>query len=111
MNILAELGRWPLSINIEIQMFKYLQWFVFIEKESYVSKAFQEENQAIDGWVKYMKTKLEPLRLGNLVGNIYKMISAEISKEKYRSKHKFFSETNNWLLHIKSILQLHRQWR
>ena len=38
--ILAELGRIPLKINIEIQMFKYLQRFAFIEKERYVSKAF-----------------------------------------------------------------------
>ena len=49
MKILAELGKAPLKINIEIQMFKYLQGFAFIEKERYVSKAFQEENQAIDG--------------------------------------------------------------
>ena len=49
MKILAELGRTPLKINIEIQMFKYLQRFAFIEKERYVSKAFQEENQARDG--------------------------------------------------------------
>ena len=66
--------------------------FAFIEKERYVSKAFQEENQAIDGWVKYMETKLELLVLGNLMGNIYKVINGEISKEKYRSKHKFFQK-------------------
>ena len=82
MKILAELGRTPLKINIEIQMFKYLQRFAFIEKERYFFKAFQDENQAIDGWVKYMKTKLQHLGLGNLMGNIYKVISAEILKEK-----------------------------
>ena len=71
MKILAELGRTPLKINIEIQMFKYLQRFAFIEIERYVSKTFQQENQAIDGWVKYMKTKLELLGLGSLMGNIY----------------------------------------
>ena len=70
--ILAELGRIPLKINIEIQMFKYLQRFAFIEKERYVSRLFQAENQAIDGWVKDMKTKLE------LTGNMYKVISGEI---------------------------------
>ena len=48
MKILAELGRTPLKINIEIQMFKYLQRFAFIEKERCVSKAFQEQNQAMD---------------------------------------------------------------
>ena len=77
MKILAELRRTPLKINIEIQMFKYLQWFAFIEKERYVSKAFQEENQTIDEWVKYMTIKLELLGLGNLMENIYKGISGE----------------------------------
>ena len=91
MKILAELGRTALKINIEIQMFKYLQLFAFIEKDKYVFKAFQEEKHAIDGWVKYMKTKLELLGLGNLMRNINKMINGEISKEKYRSKQKFFS--------------------
>ena len=44
MNILAELGRTPLKINTEIQIFKYLQKFAFIEKDRYIFKAFQEEN-------------------------------------------------------------------
>ena len=44
MKIVAELGRTPLKINVEIQMFKYLQRFAFIEEERYVSKALQEEN-------------------------------------------------------------------
>ena len=66
MKILAELGRTPLKINIEIQIFKYLQRFPFLEKNRYVFKTFLEENLAIDRWVKYMKTKLELLGLGNL---------------------------------------------
>ena len=49
MKVLAELGRTRLKINIEIQMFKYLQRFAFIEKGRYVFKAFQEENLVIDG--------------------------------------------------------------
>ena len=92
MKILAELERTPLKINIEIQMFKYLQQFTFIEKDRYVFKAFQEENQAIDGWVKHMKTKLELLGLCNLMGNIYKVISGEVSQEKYWSKNTFFQK-------------------
>ena len=36
-----------------------------------------------------MKTKLELFGLGNLMGDIYKVISGEISKEKYHSKHNF----------------------
>ena len=82
MKILTELGRTPLKNNIEIQMFKYLQRFAFIEKYRYVLKAFQEENLAIDGWVKYMKTKLDLLGLVNLMGNICKVICEEISKGK-----------------------------
>ena len=85
MKILAEVGRTPLKINIEIQIFKYLRRFAFIEKERYVFKAFQEENQAIDGWGKYMKTKLELLGLDNLIGNIYKVINREISKKKKKN--------------------------
>ena len=69
MKILVELGRTPLKINIEIQMFKYIQRLAFIEKDRNVFKAFHEENLAIDEWVKYMKTKLELLGLGNLMGN------------------------------------------
>ena len=37
-----------------------------------------------------MKTKLELLGLGNLMGNIYKVISWKISKEKYPSKYVLF---------------------
>ena len=55
MKILAELGRGPLKINTEIQMFKYLPRFAFIEKDRYVFKAFQEENHAIGGWAEYIK--------------------------------------------------------
>ena len=42
-----------------------------------------------------METKLELLGLGNLIGNIYKVISGEISKEKDRSKHFFRIEQLN----------------
>ena len=40
MKILAELGRTSLKINIEIQMFKYLQQFDFTENDRHVFKAF-----------------------------------------------------------------------
>ena len=43
----------------------------------------------------YMETKLELLGLGNLIGNIYKVISGEISKEKDRSRHFFRIEQLN----------------
>ena len=50
-------------------MFKYLQRFAFLEKE---------ENLAIDGWVKYIKTTLELLGQGDLIGNIDKVVSEEV---------------------------------
>ena len=48
MKILIEIRRKLLKINIEIEIFKYIQRFAFIEKDRYVFKAFQEENLAID---------------------------------------------------------------
>ena len=41
-----------------------------------------------------MKTKLEVLGLGNLMGKIYKVVSGEILKEKYWSKQFFFPGTS-----------------
>ena len=49
MKILIEIRRKLLKINIEIEIFKYIQRFAFIEKDRYVFEAFQEENLAIDG--------------------------------------------------------------
>ena len=49
MKILIEIRGKLLKINIEIEIFKYIQRFAFIEKDRYVFKAFQEENLAIDG--------------------------------------------------------------
>ena len=59
-------------------MFKNLQQFGCIEKDICIFKSFQEENLAIDGRVKYMKTKLELLGLDYLMVNIYLVISGEI---------------------------------
>ena len=43
MKVLAELGRTPLRINIETQMFKYLQRFPFLKESSLLIAAFKEE--------------------------------------------------------------------
>ena len=43
MKILAELGRTPLKINTELQMFKYLSQFAFIEKDRYVLRLFKKK--------------------------------------------------------------------
>ena len=41
-----------------------------------------------------METKQELLGLDNLMGNIYQVISGEMSREKDRSKHIFLETTN-----------------
>ena len=92
MKTLAEFGKTPLKINIETQMFKYFQRFVFLQENRYVFKAFQEEHSTREGWIQYMKTMLDFYGLGNLTQNIYKVRSGEIPKEKYKSKHKFFQK-------------------
>ena len=48
----------------------------------------------MNGWVKYTKTKLELLVLGNLMGNKHNGINGEISKGKYRSKEVFLETSN-----------------
>ena len=35
----------------------------------------------MDGWVKCMKTKLDPLGLGNLIGNIFKAVMGKFQKK------------------------------
>ena len=73
-------------------IFIYSSMIYVHRKDRYVFKAFQEENMAIDEWVKYMKKKLELLGSVNLMGNMCKVITGAISKEKYQPKN---SETSN----------------
>ena len=42
MKVLAELKRKPLKINIETQVFKYLQTIPFLDTEKFLYQAFQE---------------------------------------------------------------------
>ena len=56
--VLAEVAQFPLSINIEKQMIKYLQSFTFIDKDKYISKAFQEDNLDTAGWIRNIKNIL-----------------------------------------------------
>ena len=41
--VLAELGRLPFKIYTETQMFKYLQRLLFLEGNTYLSKAINKE--------------------------------------------------------------------
>jgi len=61
-NTLAELGRYPLKINIECQIFKFFQRFIFVDKKRFLYKAFQEEMKEDFGdnytWTTFVKSKL-----------------------------------------------------
>ena len=49
----GELGRFPLRISIETQLFKYLHRIPFVKEDFYLSKAFNEElPNKESGWVK-----------------------------------------------------------
>ena len=76
--ILFALGRTPLNINIEIQMLKYLNDLLSWKRADTILGFSRRKSS----WVKYMKTQLEVLGLGNVMGKIYKVISWEILKEK-----------------------------
>ena len=40
---LSEFGRYPFYTNIQTQIFKYFQRFVFVDKDTLLYKSFQEE--------------------------------------------------------------------
>ena len=90
--VLAELGRYPLKISIETQMFKYLQRFPFLDKDRYLVKAFEEDLLSNNGWVNNIKGTLERYGIYNLMNNILKVRKGEITKELYKKKHKFFQK-------------------
>ena len=77
--VLAEVGQFPLSINIETQMFKYLQGFPFSDNDRYQNKAFQENNLGTTGWIRNIKNILEFYGQVNHIQNIFKIIEGEIS--------------------------------
>ena len=90
MKVLTELGRTPLSIYIQKQMFKYLQRFPFVDKDRYLYKAFEEDSLDKNGWVKNIKNTLDSYGQSNLIKNIFKVIQGEISEKDYKPKHNFF---------------------
>ena len=94
MKKLAELGRTALKINTEIQKFKYLQKFAFIEKDRYIFKAFQEANSDYKWMGKTYENKTGDFvavsSYGKYMGNMHEVKSGKIFKEKHRSKMSFF---------------------
>ena len=96
MKVLAEMEKFPLKINIEIQMFKYLQRFPFLKDNSYLSKAFKEqlkvEKNDKTSWITNLGNILDSYGLPNLMVNILDVTKGKIKKEEYKNKHKFFEK-------------------
>ena len=61
-------------------MFKYLQRFIFIDKDRYFYKEFQENNLDTAGWIRNIKNTLELHGEGNLTQNIVKKLREKLEK-------------------------------
>ena len=91
--MLGKLGRFPLRISIETQLFKYLQRIPFVKEDCYLRKAFNEElANKESGWVRKMRQLLDSYGMSNLILNIFKVLNGEIDKKEYKNKHKFFQK-------------------
>ena len=87
----GKLGRFPLRICIETQLFKYLQRIPFLNEDCYLRKAFNEElANKESGWM--TKMRLDSGGMSNLILNIFKVLNGEIDKKEYKNKHKFFQK-------------------
>ena len=73
--VLGEVGQFPLSINIETDVYKD---FLSVIK-TYLNKAFQENNLGTAGWIRNIKNILEFFGQVNHIQNIFKIIEGEIS--------------------------------
>ena len=91
--MLGELGRFPLRITIETQLFKYLQRIPFVKEDCYLRKGFHEElTNNESGCVTKMRHLLYSYGMPNLILNIFKVLNGEIDKKEYKNKHKFFQK-------------------
>ena len=91
--MLGELGRFPLRINIETRLFKYVKRIPFVKEDCYLRKAFNEElSNKESGWVTKMRHLLDSYGMSNLILNIFKVLNGEIDKKEYKNKHKFFQK-------------------
>ena len=67
--VFGELGRFPLRISIETQLFKYLQRIPFLKEDCYLRRAFNEElANKESGWMTKMRHGMS-----NLILNIFKV--------------------------------------
>ena len=91
--MLGKLGRFPLRISIETQLFKYLQRIPFVKEDCYLRKTFNEElANKQSGWVTKMRHLLDSYGMSNLILNIFKVLNGEIDKKECKNKHKFLQK-------------------
>ena len=89
LEILAELGRLPFKIFIEKKLFKYLQGYSFLEGNSYLKKAINQETKTTNsGWIANLKYIIDSYGLSNLMINILKVVEGD--KVRKTANHKFF---------------------
>ena len=91
----SELGRYPLFTNIEAQVFKYFQRFIYVDKDRLLYKAFQE-NCSLDiggneGWISSIKKKLDLNGQTNMWKDILMACKSDELKTKYKNKLKHFN--------------------
>ena len=73
-------------------MFKYLQRLPFLEENTYLRKAINEEIKITNSWwIANLKYILDSYRLFNLMINIFKVVEGDISNKDYK-KTKFLSK-------------------
>ena len=82
--VMIELGRVSLRINIETQMFKYLQRKPFMKENCSLGKAFHEEVPNKEpSWLRKMRHILDSYGMSNFILNTFKEL-----KDKLNQKHK-----------------------
>jgi len=87
---LSEFGRYPFYTNIQTQIFKYFQRFVFVDKDTLLYKSFQEEclnDFAFNKrWVPSIKSVLNNLGMTNLWKNIFSFCKSKDASGTYCNK-------------------------
>ena len=70
-------------------MFKYLQGYSFLEGNTYLQKAINQETKTTNsGWIANLKYIIDSYGLSNLMINILKVVEGD--KVRKTANHKFF---------------------
>ena len=89
--VVVHLGRPLFKIYIETQMFKYLQCLLFLEENTYLRKAINEEIKITNlERITNLKYISDSYGLSNLMINIFKVVEGDISKKDCKNKQNFF---------------------